>query len=472
MDAAASSGCSASVEGAPGQLRILGHAVGMDRLFLLLAPLIYAAFALLTPPFQTPDEQQHLFRAWQLSEFHLIGERQGNQAGGQLPASLGRAALPEIRSLEPHVARKVVARSFDTNFSGGTAPDPGGAREFFDFRGSVIYSPAGYVPQVLAIWLGRPAGLSVENVIRLGRLFNAALTILLIFWAIRLTPAGAQPLMWVGLLPMTASAAASFGQDGAVIGGACLLTAIGLRVAFGGKWEGSTALIAAVVTVGMTLAKILYLPLALIGAVPAKANKVARRQVLVPAMICLVAAVLTALWLQAIGHLVILPRSDIPPPSERLAAWLRHPTTLFMLMQRTFVWNAPYILDTVFKFGWLNVGPDRTAEFGTIVALCLVLLAGDPQADRLGWKLRLWLFLIAIAVVLLVGVTLYLYSRPASDDWVQGFQGRYLIPVAPPLLAAAMVRRIRPAAYGAIAPLLMVGANVLVLRSICIAFYG
>src|SRR5262245_29628451 len=59
------------------------------RLYLMLAPLIYLIYALLAPPFQTPDEHQHLFRAWQVAHFQWIGERRENEAGGLLPAGLG-----------------------------------------------------------------------------------------------------------------------------------------------------------------------------------------------------------------------------------------------------------------------------------------------------------------------------------------------------------------------------------------------
>jgi uncharacterized membrane protein len=453
------------------EVRVFRHVIPAHRLFLWLAPLLYAAFALLTPPFQTPDEQQHLFRAWQLSELHLIGERSGNAAGGLLPAGLGQAALPEIGTLEAHASRKVVRRPFASVFQSNTSPDAGGPRRFFDFRGSVFYSPAGYVPQVFAIWLGRPAGLSVENIIRLGRLLNAALTIGLMFWAIRLTPLGARLFMWVGLLPMSACAAASFGQDGLVIGDACLLTAIGLRAAVAVRWNRTNILVAAALAIGLTLSKIFYLPLGLIGALPFGRDRLLWRRPVVPLLICIVAAVLTGLWLHAISDIIVPPRTDIPPPGPRLAAWFQHPETLFMLLEHTFVSNGIYIVGTLFKFGWLNVGPDRTSEFLSIVALLLALLAGDSRSGQLDWKVRLWLLLLAASAVVLISAAIYLYSRPATDGWVEGFQGRYLIPVAPALLVAVLPRRAQSPAYIAAVPLLMIAANIVALRTIFLAFY-
>jgi len=443
---------------------------GSALLFLLLAPLLYAAYALLTPPFQTPDEQQHLFRAWQLSELQVIGERRPNGSGGVLPVSLGTAAASEIGSLEPHATREVVARPLKEIFAADTAA-AAQARKFYDFRGAVIYAPAGYVPQVLSIWLGRSTGLSIETIIRIGRLLNGGLAILLIYLALRLAPVGALAILWVGLLPMSAAASASFGQDGMVIGGGCLLTAIGMRVLFNQRWSRVDLLVTAGLVSAVTLAKICYFPLALIGADPLAGRDRRPRRLIIAAAICIGALLLTALWLRSVADVTISPRPDIPPVSGRVNAWMRDPAQLLGILDRTFVANGPYITDTLFKFGWLSIGPVRGAKLLSLLGACLVVIAGDRAARHLRWSTRLWLFSIAGAVAVLVAAAIYLYSRPAGDAWAQGFQGRYLIPVAPALLLACLPARSAAPSYDGVIAFLMVSANILCLRTIVDAFY-
>ncbi len=70
------------------QMRATRDEVRPDRLFVLIAPFLYAAYALLTPPFQSFDENQHLDRAWQISSLQFTGERRGAQSGGELPPGL------------------------------------------------------------------------------------------------------------------------------------------------------------------------------------------------------------------------------------------------------------------------------------------------------------------------------------------------------------------------------------------------
>ena len=451
--------------------RLLLGELSPARIFLLFAPLLYAAYALLTPPFQTPDEHQHLFRAWQLSELQLFGERRGDRAGGVLPDGVGQAARRELGIIEPHARRVPVQRPLATLFNPGTPPETGAPPRFFNFFGSVIYSPAGYMPQIAAIWIGRSAGLSVEGIILLGRLLNAALTILLIYYAVRLTPVGALGLMCVGLLPMSASASAAFGQDGLAIGGACLLIAIGLRVALRGRWERSDLLISAALACLLTFSKILYLPLAMVSGQPFSPKGVQWRRMLVPLLICMITAVLTALWLRANSGVVVPPQVDIPPAGDRLAEWLRHPTEFLTLLERTYVTNGVQLFDTLFTFGWLNVGPVRSAAFLSMTAFVLTLVAGDPAADQLDWQTRLWLLLIAASVVLLISVALYLYWTPASDTLIAGLQARYFVPVVPLVLTALLPKRDSDLPYGAMVALLMIAANVLALGAIVDAYY-
>src|ERR1035441_9256429 len=54
--------------------------------FLLLAVLFGLAVLVANPPYQAPDENDHYWRAYQLSEGGVVGRKQGNNAGGDLPA--------------------------------------------------------------------------------------------------------------------------------------------------------------------------------------------------------------------------------------------------------------------------------------------------------------------------------------------------------------------------------------------------
>lgn len=434
-----------------------------SRLFLLIAPLLYAAYALLTPPLQSPDEHQHLFRAWQLSNGTLIGERRGDKAGGVLPGGLVVATEQEIGTADLHVLnRPTDKRSLGALRS--TQADAGRSR-FVNFFGSVIYSPLGYLPQVAGVLLGRAAHASVEKTILVGRLLNAASAIGLIALALRLTPWGGTVFLWIGLLPMTAAMSASLGQDGQIIGATCLLLALAFRT----DALSRAAAIAVASTVG--LAKIVYLPLALIGlASPSRKSGRWRfdARSLLP---FLTALLLIATWQWLVSPLQIAAKAGLPSPSERLMEIAAAPSTFIDTVRTTLELQLAFYVFSNFTFGWLSVGPDFRSLLLAAIGLLAVFLAGDPSGKAPGFARRIWLILISSgSCSLILAAMFFLYTLP-GETFVDGVQGRYFIPVAAVLLIAILPRRAFAPQANRLVPWLMVAANASALMMIARAFY-
>lgn len=434
-----------------------------SRLFLLIAPFLYAAYALLTPPLQSPDEHQHLFRAWQLSDGIVIGERRGAMAGGVLPGGLVTATEQEIGTAALHVSNRPVTKRAPGVLR-STQADAAPAR-FTNFFGSVIYSPLGYIPQVSGVLLGRAAGASVETIILLGRLLNAALAIGLIALALRLTPWGGPVFLWIGLLPMTAAMSASLGQDGLVIGATCLLLARALRTH--APYSAATIAISAVVG----LAKIVYLPFALIGLASMSRKRGRSRfdaSSLLPFMIALL---LIVTWHWLVSPLQIPPKAGLPSPAERLAMVAAAPSTFFTPLWTTLKLQAAFYVFSNFTFGWLSVGPDFRSLLFAAIALLAVFLAGDPSGKSPGPGRRTWLMLISGGTCGLVFAAMFLLYTFPGDRFIDGIQGRYFLPVAAVLGVAILPRRALAPQAGRLVPWLMVAANVSALSTIAGAFY-
>jgi hypothetical protein len=58
------------------------------RFFVITAACFGLLFIIATPPFQTPDEPAHFFRAYQVSQFNLILDKKGTTYGGTFPGQL------------------------------------------------------------------------------------------------------------------------------------------------------------------------------------------------------------------------------------------------------------------------------------------------------------------------------------------------------------------------------------------------
>ena len=56
--------------------------------FIVLGLIYGLAFLVLIPPFQVPDEYEHYYKSWDLSNGNLIPEKIGNKAGVSVPESV------------------------------------------------------------------------------------------------------------------------------------------------------------------------------------------------------------------------------------------------------------------------------------------------------------------------------------------------------------------------------------------------
>lgn len=437
------------------------------RYFLWLALPLYLAYALLTPAFQTPDEPQHLFRAWQLSELQLIGERRGNESGGVLPGGLGAATLAELGTLQPHARKPVPERS--GWLPRGTPADA--APPFFhNFLGSVIYSPVSYLPQVGVIAIGRAADWPVETIVLAGRVANALLFLLLFGYAIRLTPWGGPAFLFIGLHPTTVSSTATFGQDGLVIGSSALLVAVGLRVMLSGRWSGSSLLTLAGAGAGIALTKFLYLPLMVTAGLFAGRDLKGRLREAVPMVaIAIAAALLAAGWLMLVKNVTVPPTGDVLPTDQRLTGFLSDPTEFMHAFAGTY--SNLSILFSAYSFAWLTVGPVPIPLFVGTAAMGALLLVGGDGMQVPNLKQRAWLLLIGLGMIVLVSFAMWLYYTPVGADHVRGVQARYLLPSALVMLPALLPRTSRsPRALFWMMTLLVI-ANAGSLMAIVGAFY-
>ncbi|HEX5182701.1 MAG TPA: DUF2142 domain-containing protein [Allosphingosinicella sp.] len=464
-------GDAASLDGAGPSFRT--DLPALRRILLIAGGLLYLAYALITPPFQTTDEHQHLFRAWQLAHFQLHGERRGGEAGGMLPTGLPAAAAAELGSIAPNAIRPVPKRPLASLFARSTPVAHAQPRVFANFPGGVLYSPAGYGPQIVAVRTGEVLGLSVENIVRLGRLLNAALTLGLFLLALNILPVGRLFLLLAALTPMTACAAASLGQDGLIIGSSAILIALGVRARFEGRWTRRALLLLALFAAIVGLSKIVYLPLVGLALLPLPRSARPLPWLGWPVLIGLGGAALSALWLHSNAGIVVPPGSGLADPTAQLAFLAAHPFAFPAALGNAFVHRSLPIFFSTFTFGWVTVGPVTSAAFLALAAFAFAFRHGEAAAETLtrGW--RLWAGLIWLIAVLGIAAALYLVSTPLGAPVVEGIQGRYFLPLLP-LFCLVFIRR-RPAASGTparFAIIAMLAANFAALAAIGAAFYS
>lgn len=393
--------------------------------FLVISIPALVAFALLTPPFQQPDEAAHLFKAAHLSLGHAMGIKIEDHvdSGGYIDKSyralyeqLGKAAVP----LRDIAQVRAIAISGELSFAG--------------FPNTVQYGPFLYAPQAATLWLSRQLRLSVLQSFYAARIITGLVAILIGFIALRIVMRGQLVLFCLLTMPMSLFLLGSISQDSLLISSSALFSALTTRIIAS---ERPPTVVQALLLTGLLIAislgrptyillggVFLTQPLAFVKCGP---NRLLRHAgiLLLVASICIV-----AMWMVAISNtrVNLLPGVDA---GQQLEFLLAHPLHMPSLLWHT-VWRYGPVVAAGF-FGLLglhNIVLPMVCYFMAAAGLTLSALHGATQPFALSLKDRCIVSASIVGGVLVTLLALYLTWTPIGAAIVEGLQGRYFIPLA------------------------------------------
>ncbi|WP_348265361.1 DUF2142 domain-containing protein [Telmatobacter sp. DSM 110680] len=387
----------------------------------------------LTPPFQVPDEVQHFYRAYQLSDFRFRAEVQNGVSGGTLPVSLPELVKSVVYTRDG-VFYSVTPAPLAKTLKLASIPLEKSTRRFIAFPGSAFYSPLPYLPQVVGISVGRLFGLGPLYLVFLGRLFNCLTALAMIGFAVYLIPIAGELVILIGLLPMSLFLYASLSPDAAVIACALLFFALSLAANTSGSWKTWELVMAAALGAVLCSVKPVYAPMLLAGVVPGlivrgRAASVIRSHVILVA----VAMGAAAGWLLFVKPAMTSPLGG-GHPSLQMSFILHNPAFFMRVLIHTIGdWGINalfYYFSTVGMFGWLSVLLRPVlAYFLPLVNFVVIWSLGPREGAKRSVLRALWYLALAFASVVLAMTAMYLMSAHVGQNEITGLQGRYFIPI-------------------------------------------
>lgn len=419
------------------------HGHRLSWLYVCYSLAIGLFLVLATPPFQTPDSVNHFFRAIQISEGRVLGERAGNTSGGAIDES----AVGFTDIFQPMAARRDVKVNAQMQ-ARSDGRQWGGAQRVVEFPGTAIYPAYAYLPQAITIALARAAHVSVPSTYRLTCIVDLLVSIALTVAALRL---GRRTSLWifaVGLLPSTLMLYSSVSQEVLLLPACFLLIAALDRACDDGKPIGYGPLLcAAMAAVACITARPPYLGLLLLGLCPALllaagsgAYSSVRRVGLLLAAVGVSISVVMACSLSA--------WAPVPPPrseSGQIAFLLHHPLEIPRIAWATLHQNARFYFESMIGvLGWLDTHMHRDyyrAAGIMAAALAVVTLLERGGAARVFQRVdRLIVAFALLACLSMIFAALYVSWTPVGQRIVEGVQGRYFLPLLP-LLALLLPQR-------------------------------
>ncbi|WP_298215471.1 DUF2142 domain-containing protein [Acidocella sp.] len=398
----------------------------MARTYFRLAAFFVILAALLNPPFMIADETNHFFRAVQISQGGLIGERLPHgEAGGMLAEPVvnfgyGFDALrfdPAARATLQHLRFSFQKRWRDEVVAA-------------NFPNTVIYPPQFYLPAALTLTFTRQLHLRVLQAFYIARLASGLICVALSAFALRICAPSARPwLLFCLSLPEVTGLYGSLSQDGPFIMCAALAGALLTREQRQRELSGATALLAVFVSAKPPYWPLLALPL-ILAARP--------RRRFAALLVLLGLATVLAWCVFGLRPLVTPVRHGDVSPSRQLHYLFLHPGLIPRLFAATFIKGGPSLMaGAVGTVGWIEATLPRwvyALVLGTGLLAASLYVASLPRR----WEWRLALLGLAVgAAGAGVALSTYLTWDEVGQTNIEGLLGRYFIPLLLCLTPAA-----------------------------------
>jgi len=443
--------------------------VSPATLFLFLSIGFGLTFIALSPPFQAPDEPAHFLRSWAISEGKVRSE---SAPGAIRGAYVPRALLDTIRLFfgpSPHARSlpadlKVLRAAFEMPLE----PDD---RVFIAAPGHRLsprisysaagYPPMGYLPSSAAILGGRLLEASPVALLYAARVTNLLLGTFIGWLAIRRTPWLRWSFAWCLLLPMAVYMRGSVNPDSLLISLAFLVAAEVLRVASSTSGGFPLWLLAATALFGAIKPGYPLVPLLGLAIPPHRLGGGWRWVRYAAALLTVVALGIAITFAFLQGAKTATHGSVEEESASRLQAVIAAPAAF--TLRATAFWLDELGLrmeEFVGNLGWLDT---RLPSVAVLLALWVLFALSQVDGMRGRPGLRGAAAALFLTTIALLTLHTHLASRP--EHFIDGFQGRYLLPLAPLLLVAAGRRTERldqpalPAGVAVLAFLLLATAS-------------
>jgi uncharacterized membrane protein len=409
--------------------------------FVVLALIFGVAFTIVTPPFQGPDEPLHLLRAYSLSEGKIVAERRGDRVGADLPASL-REVVNMVTWRAAFYPQNKISLS-DASIAWHTDLEPN-RRRFTVFLGSAWYSPVPYIPQTIAMLVGRVLDLSPLRLMYLGRVFSLLAWVGLVLLAIRVMPHHKWLLAALALTPMCAFLSGSVSADCVTDGIAFLIVASFLKLAADPGKPGARKLYPVVgLLVLLALCKPGYMPLALMFLVlPVASVGSTKKYALWLAVFIVLPLAAACAWAVVVRGLCV-PYKPGLDQSAQLSYILHNPfhylVTLCSSIRSHGRWLVYQMLGR--QLGWVDTVIPSLCYVPYIYLLLLLAMCEQASDELLKPVGKIVLAAISGLVTVLIFTALYLTFNPLGAKVIAGVQGRYFTPIAPLVLLLFCNRR-------------------------------
>lgn len=421
-------------------LNMLGEKMRDLPAFVTASAVLGVVMCFVFPPLSVPDEFYHFQSSYWYSDV-LMG------SASLLDASEFPMRSQDLRMSQQHLGAMISNQSYRTILSEFDLFESDDSIDSVSDRSYTLGTnpPQLKIPSALGITIARVFEFGAYPLFYLGRLFNLVYYILLSALAIKIIPFGKKSLAAVALLPMTLHLAASYSYDAGILGLSFLFTALVIRSVFADKkMEKKEAISLLVVGVLLAPCKVIYSLIALFLLAIPSIRFSCRRDSLLFKLSIISAMVLAVLLLRisTLASMLGIGGNSIQQTHDGITG--QYYTALSVLSNP--IASALMFVRTLFEMGdfyWYSMvggtlgafqGSISAPKYFAIVLLGVLVFSSMRTSDddkMFSSRQRILgssIFLVGVSAIML---SLWVGWTFATENIIQGVQGRYFLPLLP-----------------------------------------
>jgi uncharacterized membrane protein len=409
--------------------------------WLLLTLSFGLTYVFVVPPFQSPDEPNHFLKIYHISEGNFLGEvsQDKQQLGGYLPKSLSntyetyylyaydKEKLFSIDSIKTDLSKQLTSTELD----------------FISFPNTARYAFTAYLPQVVAFCVLKKINCPPLTLMYAGRLTAFFFWIILVYYAISITPVFKEIFMLLTFLPTSLSTNTTLSAD--VVTNALLFVCLALFLKFKFKKEippNRELILFGLILLLTSWQKIVYFPLLfLVLLIPKSKFEGINKKVLFFLILLVSNLIVVFYWSHEVNKLIyptgnkffttyVNMRTDAQiNPTLQVEHILRDPLTFIKIFTEvSFSAYQSNFSTYLTSFGWegLQVPSGLLYVFKFFFLAYLLIQKNIFKI----WE-RIYLSLLGHGLVMLFLLSQHLHWDGVGDFFHYTYLGKYYIPIYP-----------------------------------------
>lgn len=377
----------------------------------------------LIPSFQSPDEFEHIKRAYLFGRGDIVlSAPVGQSSGGMIDSGLA-TYMDTFSSLPFNQEKRITA----TQLADAKNIRWTGKREFSPTLGMTYYFPAIYLIHTASLGAGEFLDLTIDASYKLTKFVLLSVSCILLFFAFKLVKPTALVLALL-LIPMSLFQAASASLDGVATAMAILMISVFIKIAEE-KNDTPPVYFYILIALWLLLASSrlqIYSTIILVGVASCYLK---HKKYL---WMSFAAALAVIGWQLVVMASAVDGRVQLGDSSTNLIlSYLQHPgefVRIFFLTLTDPLTARGYFSSFFGVLGWLDA-PFSGKEYVVLLTLLVIIAAASisPAALLVGYQPRLLLLLCAVLSVATIFFALLVTWTPHPASLVAGVQGRYLL---------------------------------------------